>query len=159
MYKIQSKTLYILERVVRVLLNLKIERALKLDCVIMGKHDRCCVGGCNNDKRYPGKYVVRSHVSDLKFHRFTKIEEKRVIWINTINKGLDNFNPGNETFVCSNHFVDGKPTSQNPHPTIFLTPSGYKLDKSPHKRTYLERNVVETCTKRPRESEQNTNSI
>ena len=26
-------------------------------------------GGCNNDRRYPDRYVIRSHVKDLQFHR------------------------------------------------------------------------------------------
>lgn len=119
----------------------------------MGKHDRCCVGGCNNDKRYPNKYVKRSHVQELKFHRFTSVEDKRKIWIKNISKGLVNFNPGKETFICSNHFVDGQPTNENPHPTLFLTPSGYLLDKSPHKRASSEKSCrLEVTSKRSKES-------
>ena len=33
----------------------------KVFCV-MGKKHRCCVGGCNNDQRYPDLVVKRSHV-------------------------------------------------------------------------------------------------
>ena len=37
----------------------------------MGKHDRCCVGGSNNDKRYHHLYVKRGHVEgDLIWQRF-----------------------------------------------------------------------------------------
>ena len=38
---------------------------------------RCCVGGCNNDSRYPEKLVVKSHVTQLKFHYFPKDGAKR----------------------------------------------------------------------------------
>ena len=43
----------------------------------MGKNDRCCVGSCNNDKRYPDKIVKRSHVEILRLHRFTEDPAKR----------------------------------------------------------------------------------
>ena len=36
-------------------------------------------------------------------------------------KGRADFNPGEYTYVCSNHFADGKPTTANPNPTLFLT--------------------------------------
>ena len=52
------------------------------------KKARCCVGGCNNDDRYPKKYVVRSHVKVMRFFRFTQAKDKRQIWINNIAPGL-----------------------------------------------------------------------
>ena len=36
-----------------------------------------CVDGYNNDSRYPEEFVVRSHVTQLKFNFFQKIELKR----------------------------------------------------------------------------------
>ena len=50
------------------------------------KKARCCVGGCNNDDRYPKKYVVRSHVKVMRFFRFTQAKDKRQI--NNIAPGL-----------------------------------------------------------------------
>ena len=101
----------------------------------MGKHDRCCVGGCDNDKRYLHLCVKRRHVEgDLIWHRFPKDPKKFEIWRKNIKRGLEFFNPGHETFVCSNHFVDGKPTMNNPHPTLFLQPSD-KQRRSPQKRS------------------------
>ena len=47
----------------------------------MGKHDRCCVGGCDNDKRYLHLCVKRRHVEgDLVWHRFPKDPKKFEIW-------------------------------------------------------------------------------
>ena len=40
-----------------------------------------------------------------------------------IKRALEFFYPGNEAFVCPNHFVDGKPTINNPHLTLSLLPS------------------------------------
>ena len=99
----------------------------------MGKHDRCCIGGCNNDKRYPNKFVIRSHVTDLKFHITPSDTVKRQIWEKQIGKGREGFNIGASMHVCSNHFQDAKPTSANPYPTLFLTESDVKK-KSPVKR-------------------------
>ena len=49
-----------------------------------------------------------------------------------IAKGKKGFNPGNETFVCSNHFVNGKPTQRYPYPTLALvSPS------SQHRKPFL----------------------
>ena len=80
------------------------------------KAARCCVGGCDNDKRYPDRIVKHSNVvGKLRFHNFPANEESKCAWVQKISKGrvmletenLDNY------FVCSNHFVDGKPTTSN----------------------------------------------
>ena len=118
----------------------------------MGKHDRCCVGGCNNDRRYPDTYVIRSHVKDLQFHRVPSDLEKKHIWEKQISKGREDFNIGNSMRICSNHFVDAQPTHANPNPTLYLTESDTKK-KSPVKRkartkvntTPSKRTSTETC--------------
>ena len=70
-------------------------------------------------KRYLHLCVKRRHVEgDLIWHWFPKDPQKFEIWRKNIKRGLEFFNPGHETFVCSNHFVDGKPTMNNPHPTL-----------------------------------------
>jgi len=36
-------------------------------------HHRSCVGGCNNDSRYPEKILKRGHVTgDLTWHYFSR---------------------------------------------------------------------------------------
>ena len=77
--------------------------------------------------------MKRSHVEKLRFHRFTEDLAKRKQWISLIRKGRAEFNPGPWTYVCSNHFVDGQPTTQNPLPVLYLTASE-KQKQSPKKR-------------------------
>ena len=57
----------------------------------MGKHDRCSVGGCSNDKRYPDKYVKRGHVEKLIFHRFPVDPVKKEKWVIAVQKGRKHF--------------------------------------------------------------------
>ena len=99
----------------------------------MGKHDRCCVGGCNNDRRYPDRYVIRSHVKDLQFHKVPTDAVKKQIWEKQISKGREDFKIGSSMKICSNHFVDAQPTHSNPNPTLYLVISDTKK-KSPVKR-------------------------
>eukprot|EP00795_Rhopilema_esculentum_P017081 gene17081-8598_t len=80
----------------------------------MGKNDRCCVGSCDNDTRYPDKLVKRNHVEKLRWHRFTEDPGKWKQWISLISKGRADFNPGPWTYVCSNHFVDDLATERKP---------------------------------------------
>ena len=107
----------------------------------MGGGDKCCVGGCNNDRRYPDRYVIRSHVNKLGFHKPSKSEDVIRSWCIQVQKGRKEFKIGKSresVIVCSNHFVDGKPTRNNPIPTLFLTPFEHSKAKSPHKRRKLE---------------------
>ncbi len=54
----------------------------------MGRHNRCCVGTCNNDTRYPERYKIKEHVEALKFLRFpTNDEAKRNTLAGLVNKG------------------------------------------------------------------------
>ena len=83
---------------------------------------RCWVAGCNNDQRYPKQLIIKSHVIErLTWHYFPTDEEKRKRWAEMVSKGRENFNPGVATFVCSNHFLDRKPTMNHPCPALFLT--------------------------------------
>ena len=49
------------------------------------------------------------------------------------------FSPGNGTFVCANHFVDGQPTREYPNSTVFLSVLKNKFDKTPQKRRLLDK--------------------
>ena len=100
----------------------------KMDIAVIKGSKRCCVGGCDNDQRYPQKLIIKDHVQELKWHRVPRpnskndeTEKKRNLWVKMISKGRKDFAPQNETFVCSNHFIDGKPTLNNPAPTLYLT--------------------------------------
>ena len=87
----------------------------------MGDRDKCCVGGCNNDLRYPERYVIRSHVNKLGFHKPFKSEDVIRSWCIQVQKGRKDLKIGKSresVIVCSNHFVDGKPTRNNLIPII-----------------------------------------
>ena len=114
----------------------------------MGGHDRCCVAGCDNDKRHPTKLCKRSHVTELIFHAFPKDEKRKEHWISQVSKGLVNFKLwGKQVRICSNHFVDGKPTTENSFPTLFLCERDLN-DHSPKKRARVERAPrIESSTK------------
>ena len=88
----------------------------------MGGH-RCSVAGCDNDKRRPKE-------------------------IREIRKGLANFEWGQETRVCCNHFQEGKPTRENPYPTLFLCPRDFATP-SPKKRRTVTRGIFATTDKKP----------
>ena len=103
----------------------------------MGGGDRCCVGGCDNDRRKPEKWVVKSHVSYLQWHSFPSDEKKKKDWEINIGKGLEAFTAGTCKKVCSNHFVDARPTEANPHPTLSLVASDKR--KSPRKRRTIQK--------------------
>ena len=90
----------------------------------MGKDDRCVMGSCNNDKRYPERFIKHSNVSGaLIMQKLPVDNDLRSVWIHNIRKGRMEFTVPKNCFVCSNHFVDGKPTKENPSPTLFLTAS------------------------------------
>ena len=117
------------------------------DAFTMPKHTRCCVGFCDNEKRFPNLLVVRSH-------RWPKDPNLAELWRKQVAKGRsDNFNPepGSEgTFVCSNHFPEGTRTRHNPstdYPSVFLTLSDFLNKPSPKKRKVSERLDSEDITR------------
>ena len=63
-----------------------------------------------------------THVTTMEFFNCTTSASKRVIWIRNVQKGrLDFFDPKPGTFICANHFKDGKPKPENRHTTEFMT--------------------------------------
>ena len=87
----------------------------------MVRSDRCCVGTCDNDTRYPEKQIIKYHVTKLMFHRFPCNEQKRKTWISLVGKGRDSYVPTDGSRICSNHFPEGRPTIKHPNPTLWLT--------------------------------------
>ena len=69
----------------------------------MVRKDRCCVGICNNDRSYPDKLEIKSHVQILKWHRFPKDKAKRKWWQTLVNKGRGNFVASDESRICSTY--------------------------------------------------------
>ena len=89
----------------------------------MGKNKRCCVGNWDNDQRYPLRVVIKPHVKEVKWHRFPTNPNKIAEWTTAISKGRKCFEPCKYTYVCSNHFFDGKPGEDYGPPKLYLTKS------------------------------------
>ena len=104
----------------------------------MGGGDYCCVGSCGNSRRRPESQKVQSHVSTSRWHCLPKDPAKRWQWVEQIRSGRRDFNPTEnttETKVCSNHFPDGEPTTSNPTPVLFMSPSEVQLPAPKKRRT------------------------
>jgi hypothetical protein len=100
----------------------------------MGGGDRCNIGVCNNDRRYPEKILVRSHVSNFQFHGLPKDQKLRKIWHDKIRQGRQNYIESACIKICSNHFEDGERTFGVLSQHFFLTKSDVNTQQSPHKR-------------------------
>ena len=74
-------------------------------------HDRCIVG-CN----------VHSNVKDRKivFHKLPVNDERQKAWMHAASKGREDFEKPKHFKICSNHFLEGKPTTCNSDPTLFV---------------------------------------
>jgi hypothetical protein len=97
----------------------------------MGGGDRCSVGVCNNDRRYPEKILVRSHVSNFQFHGSPKAQKLRQIGHDKIRQGRQNYIESTYVKICSNHFEDGERTFRCSVPTLLKTKSDVKTQLSP----------------------------
>lgn len=69
--------------------------------------DRCVVVGCAAE-------IKRDAV---KFYAIPASMKDRQEWLKFIGR-QDSWTPTSKSFVCSRHFVDGKPTKENPYPII-----------------------------------------
>jgi hypothetical protein len=85
----------------------------------MGGGDRCSVGVCN-DRRYPEKILVRSHVSNFQFYGLPKDQKLLQIGHDKIRQGRQNYIKSAFVKICSNHFEDGECTFRCSVPTLFF---------------------------------------
>ena len=113
--------------------------------VIMGKGDHCAVFGCNNDRRYPEKQFVCSHVGLLRFYSPLNAKDKSK-WQKLLNR--KDFKVTGSTKVCSNHFVSGYRSKDCPDPTIYL--KGYEIQNTKKRPAPRERSDVLPRRKRKR---------
>ena len=115
------------------------------NCAVVG-----CSNSCYNLKKWE-KQDCKEHSGEKKdctckppfslhwFPSSLKNTEKRKGWIRLMNRTSKrgaNWTPGQSDMVCSKHFVDRKPTSKNPMPTLNL---GYeKPMKVPQRKLLRE---------------------
>ncbi|XDV26614.1 hypothetical protein PO909_030270 [Leuciscus waleckii] len=111
----------------------------------------CAVRGCTNNQTKLNLWLQQQcveHVPRTKrdcscdkrcsFHRLPTDEECKKMWL----KNLNLKRPTKTLYVCSFHFVDKKPTEENPHPTLWL---GY--EKPPEKRRRVLKRIDSSATR------------
>ena len=82
----------------------------------------CSVPHCLSDNRKvsrPDRYPFMKTVTFHPYPTKMKHNTERQKWLQLVNRPND-YDPKRPHRVCSLHFVDGKPTKQNPFPTLFL---------------------------------------
>nr|XP_047137441.1 uncharacterized protein LOC105845924 [Hydra vulgaris] len=108
----------------------------------MGGGDHCVVQNCNNDRRYPNKYVIKDHINSFNGSlqlKFWRCKDAKMLpkWNSKIGLFRSHFRVSLNSPVGSNHFKMGRPTNIYPYPTEYL--NGYdnelKNRKSPLKRS------------------------
>ena len=80
--------------------------------------DWCGVHQCKSDGWKRGKYTYMSDVEFCTFPGQKRDSKSRKKWLSQIMRPLD-YEPQRSHRVCSLHFIDGKPTKENPFPTLF----------------------------------------
>ncbi|XP_052260256.1 uncharacterized protein LOC127864553 isoform X2 [Dreissena polymorpha] len=89
----------------------------------------------------------------FRFHCIPKDEDMRMAWIKSINRKDLKFKPSSKSLVCSLHFLDGRPTNQNPIPVVNMGMT--RTQKSPvlatskkykRRKVEAERNTMESDT-------------
>lgn len=72
---------------------------------------------CSADRKKIGRY---GYMENITFHPFPtqkKDPKGRKIWLKLIKR--KDYDPPKHHRICSKHFVDWKPTNENPYPTLF----------------------------------------
>ncbi|RXN14135.1 transcriptional repressor p66-alpha isoform X1 [Labeo rohita] len=112
----------------------------------------CAVSGCYNNRRklnlwlnqecYDHKPLTKAECPCPQwytFYRMPNTEEDKRMWL----RNLYLKKPPKNLYVCSFHFVDKRPTAENPYPTLWL---GYYRPPE-KKRRKLQRKEIGTVIK------------
>ena len=132
-------------------------------------HRNCCITGCSNGGRrlkiwsskicliHNSNYGKFKCTCEPPFRLFTfpPKDDDRKKWIKAVNRKDTNnpnkiWTPNTDSRVCSVHFVDGYPSTDNPHPTLSL---GYETrmlttPRKPPKNRYVPMNASEAPTEK-----------
>ena len=79
--------------------------------------ERCAAEGCTSDGRKRGKYGYMANVEFFPFPTQKRAPKQRKKWLELLRR--QDYEPKKGHRVCSLHFVDGRPTKENPYPTLF----------------------------------------
>ena len=103
----------------------------------MGKSDRCSVWGCDNNRQYSDRYVIKPHIS--KWNQYLQMcfcspknENEVKIWTKLVHRVCrliwkkKTFQVSKQTKICSNNFEYLRPAKAAQNPTLFL--KGYDED-------------------------------
>ena len=100
----------------------------------------CCVVGCHEVFKAGG---------NIKFHRFPKDEGRRAKWTAAVRR--ENWTPNDNTWICSQHFVNGEksnnPLAPNYIPTIFPQLSSPEKRKQENDVARFEKRQKTKCKK------------
>ncbi|XP_048755127.2 uncharacterized protein LOC125666055 [Ostrea edulis] len=99
----------------------------------------CIAVGCTADSR--------TSSNDVSFYQLPKVESELKKWLRLVRReglSVDSKADNRHYVVCSKHFIDGKPTLNNPYPTMFAY-NNYKM-ATPRKtkNSHLGRKSSET---------------
>lgn len=108
----------------------------------------CAVFGCKNNSKYPERYVVKNHVTFLRFHSCN--HKYFDVWTQRINR--KGFKVTRSTKVCSNHFQYAQPFPCNPHPSLYLKGYNHLVD-TPKRRPPTPQNFDDAPVPKKRRKE------
>lgn len=110
----------------------------------------CAAERCYSDTLKRGRYGYMENVRFFPFPTKKKNPKDRKKWLDLLRR--KDYEPARKHRVCSLHFVDGEPTSENPYPTLFAyndfkSCKNSRQSRSQQKRKYTENtvDVVTTC--------------
>ncbi|VDI40902.1 Hypothetical predicted protein [Mytilus galloprovincialis] len=109
---------------------------------------RCVWGTCNSDDRYKDK----PHMSGVEFFPIPKPKtrmQETLQWVKACGrKKYTVANVNKHAYVCSKHFIDGRPTAMHPYPTIATLSNQvvHKSRKLPFDRA-MTKTIMTTPTK------------
>ena len=121
----------------------------------MGKKDPCAVFGCNNDRRFLDKYVVKDHTSffggkpEVRFWS-CKDPGQFSTWTRLLSR--KRFKVNKNTKVCSNHFQFRKAVDSHPHPTLFLKGYDRETEITRKRKAPMERLAVQPTGRKKKRS-------
>ena len=73
-------------------------------------------------KQFPDKMIKHSNAQgDIKMHTRPVNNQRKRVCIAQVGKGRKDFQSTKNFFVCSNHFIDSKPSKEHPDPALLLT--------------------------------------